>query len=78
MIKQIFWRGLVFLRLTLPLVTDQLMQYVHCALNAESCQSFCSSLTRQNIFVASEENLINFSKCQLNIYVENFELFRLN
>ena len=28
MIKQIFWRGLVFLRLTLPLVTDQLVQYV--------------------------------------------------
>ena len=25
MIKQIFWRGQVFLRLTLPLVTDQLM-----------------------------------------------------
>ena len=25
MIKQIFWRGLVFLRLTLPLVTDQLV-----------------------------------------------------
>ena len=25
MIKQIFWRGLVFFRLTLPLVTDQLM-----------------------------------------------------
>ena len=28
MIKQIFWRGLVFLRLTLPLVTDQLIQHV--------------------------------------------------
>ena len=27
MIKQIFWRGLVFLRLTLPLVTDQLMRH---------------------------------------------------
>ena len=25
MIKQIFWRGLVFFRLTLPLVTDQLL-----------------------------------------------------
>ena len=25
MIKQIFWRGQVFLRLTLPLVTDQLL-----------------------------------------------------
>ena len=26
--KQIFWRGLVFLRLTLPLVTDQLLKHV--------------------------------------------------
>ena len=28
MIKQIFWRGQVFLRWTLPLVTDQLVVHV--------------------------------------------------